>query len=62
MLKQLVLFGGRATIKPYFKNPSTPYDNFINKKWTENHQKFSDDSTNFRNFVNEEWKKIRINS
>ena len=54
MLKRFVLFGGRATIKPYFKNPSTPYDNFINKKWTENHKKFSGDRNQFRNFANEE--------
>ena len=62
MSKQPVLFGGKGSIKRYFKNPPTPYDNFTDKKRTENHQKVSGDKNKFRNFSNEEWNKIRSNS
>jgi hypothetical protein len=34
------LFGKRASVEPYFKNPKNDYERLVNKAWEENHEKY----------------------
>lgn len=59
MSRQLLLsFGGKALIAPYFKNPVTNYEKFVNKKWQENHLKYPS-KAKFREFAMKEWAEIK---
>ena len=40
MSKQLTLFGKRASVEAYFKDPKNDYECFVNRKWEEMHEKF----------------------
>ena len=40
MSKQLTLFGKRASVEAYFKDPKNDYERFVNRKWEETHEKF----------------------
>ena len=59
MSKQLTLFGKiSGRIEPYFKNPQSAYEQYVNKGCQLNHLKYSP-KHNFLSTVLKEWERIK---
>ena len=59
MSKQLTLFGKiSGRIEPYFKNPQSAYEQYVNKSCQLNHGKYGR-KQNFLSAVLEEWERIK---